>query len=353
MERGPVAEQQSENVTQPGAAWTWRAPVFILAGLAAATPWSNAPLALAGGIVLALLGATAFPSQGRKLSRWLIQGCIVLLGLRIDLGTLLSAAREGLALAVATIVGALAIGLLLGRLFRTDRETSVLVSSGTAICGGSAIVAVGAAIGASSSSMAIATGAVFVLNAVALFVFPPVGHALGLTDTQFGAWAGVAIHDMSSVAGAASDYGGEALTTANVVKLTRVLWILPVTLAASWWMGKAGAAHAPESGGGPAATPPAKAGRASAPWFILWFVVASCARSLASRSDWWTAEFAHRTDGLIRQAAAVGFQGALFLIGAGLSLAALRAVGWRALVQATLLWLLLAGATLLVVRSGS
>src|SRR5262245_3091329 len=113
----------------------WRPVVFVAAGLAAATPWSSAPLALAAGIVLALAGVTAFGAGARKLSRWLIQGCIVLLGLRIDLATLLTAARDGLLLAVATIVGALVLGVALGRLFKTERETSVLVSSGTAICG--------------------------------------------------------------------------------------------------------------------------------------------------------------------------------------------------------------------------
>jgi uncharacterized membrane protein YadS len=173
----------------------------FLAVSAACDTWASPPIALAAGIVLALLGVTAFEAWGKKASRWLIQACIVALGLRLDLGTLAHAAWDGLALAVGTILGAVVLGLLLGRLLKTGREISTLITGGTAICGGSAIAAIGSSIRASASGMAIATGAVFVLNAVALFAFPPVARALHLTDHQFGLWAGVAIHDISSVVG--------------------------------------------------------------------------------------------------------------------------------------------------------
>ncbi len=349
QDQGEGAHGGTARAGAKGPAPAWKVGVFLAVSAACATPWASPPIALAAGIVLALLGVTAFEAWGKKASRWLIQACIVALGLRLDLGTLAHAAWDGLALAVGTILGAVVLGLLLGRLLKTGREISTLITGGTAICGGSAIAAIGSSIRASASGMAIATGAVFVLNAVALFAFPPVARALHLTDHQFGLWAGVAIHDISSVVGAASAFdahlrtaGGagadaHALDTANVVKLTRVIWILPLALLAAWWEKRARAAEA-GAGGAEATTGTANA---PFPWFILFFLAASALRtfvpSLADVGD------------EIKFASGLGFQVALFLIGAALSPAALRKVGWRALVQAVLLWLALAGVTLLVV----
>lgn len=316
--------------------------LFLAAAAACTTPWASPPIALAAGIVLALLGITAFDKPGKKASRFLIQACIVALGLRLDLSTLAHAAWDGLALALCTIAGAVLIGLTLGRLLNTGREVSTLITGGTAICGGSAIAAIGSSIRATASSMAIATGVVFVLNAIALFAFPPIARALHLTDHQFGLWAGVAIHDMSSVAGAGAAYDdslraaslpAHALETANVVKLTRVIWILPLALLAAWWEKRSNAQGS--------ASPQAKSAPAPFPWFILFFVAASAIRTFTPQLD--------AASGVIKTASGLGFQLALFLIGAALSPAALRKVGWRALVQAVVLWLLLAGATLLVV----
>ena len=234
---------------------------------------------------------------------------------------------------------------MLGRLLGTGREISTLITSGTAICGGSAIAAVGSSIRASSSSMAIATGAVFVLNAVALFAFPPLARAIGLTDDQFGLWAGVAIHDISSVVGAAASFddaalaGGaesHALDVANVVKLTRVVWILPIALLAAWWDRRA---RATEGAAPVGANAPATGG--AFPWFILAFVGASAARTLIPSLG----DYSDR----IQVTAGLGFQLALFLIGAALAPSALRRVGWRALVQAVVLWVVLAGGTLAVI----
>jgi uncharacterized integral membrane protein (TIGR00698 family) len=219
-------------------------------------------------------------------------------------------------------------GLLLGRLFGAGREVSLLVSSGTAICGGSAIAAVGSAVGAASASMAVATGAIFVLNAVGLYLLPVIGHALEMTDAQFGTWAGIALHDISSVAGAGKAYNpgidASALETAMIVKLTRVLWILPIALLARWWWKRG----EEQSGGGAVAFP----------WFILLFLVASAVNTFVPRVE--------EVSGFVLKAAGAGFQGALFLIGAGISGQALAQVGWRALVTAVLLWVLVAGASL-------
>jgi uncharacterized membrane protein YadS len=288
------------------------------------------PLALALGVVTALTGLARFPEASRRASRLMMQTCIVLLGLRIDLGQLWREASSGFAFAAATIVGAFVVGFGLGRLLGIGREQTLLVSSGTAICGGSAIAAVGSAIKASSTSMAVATGAIFILNAAALALFPVIGRALSLTDVQYGTWVGVAVHDMASVAGAGAAYGGSAaLDTAMVVKLSRVVWILPCTLVATWLM-------AAPTGDGPSRT----ITRAAQP-FLVGFLLASLARtlvpSLAAHEAW------------IKQVATGGFGGAIFLIGTGLSAAALRSVGWRVLVQATVTWVTLATTTLLAI----
>lgn len=314
--------------------------------MACATPWLSPPLALALGIVLALLHLTAFPAHSKKLSRFLIQACVIALGLRMDLRQLLFAAAEGLLFAAATIIGAFALGLFLGKLLKTGRELSILLCSGTAICGGSAIAAVGTAISASASHMAVATASIFLLNAGALYLFPIIGHALHLSDVQFGTWAGVAIHDVSSVVGAASSYHAGAsatdsiaLDTANVVKLSRVLWIAPIAWAAAWWTRR----------GQPA--DPHRKSASAIPWFVLWFVVASAARTflppLFHLDDALVSAIAAKT----KLAAQIGFQIALFLIGTGLSPSAIKSVGWRAFAHAIILWMALAGASLLVVRT--
>lgn len=324
--------------------------VFLLGVCAAATPWLSPPLALTLGIVLALFSLTAFSGHAKKLSRFLIQACVIALGLRMDLRQLVSAALEGLIFAAATICGAFVLGMLLGKLLKTGKELSLLLCSGTAICGGSAIGAVGTAISASASNMAVATASIFLLNAAALYLFPVIGHALHLSDTQFGTWAGVAIHDVSSVVGAASSYHADAaaatsvaLDTANVVKLSRVLWIAPIAWAAAWWMHRDSAAQ------GIAADQPKR--KVPFPWFVLYFVLASALRTFLPPVLHLSDQLVLTITGQVKTVAQLGFQVALFLIGSGLSPAAIRSVGWRAFAQAILLWLTLAAASLLVVRS--
>lgn len=289
---------------------------------------------------MALTGMSAFPDLSKRASRLLIQVCVVLLGLRIDLNLLLEAARDGLLFAAGTIVTTFALGLLLGVWLKTGRQITLLITSGTAICGGSAIAAVGAAISATATEMAVATGAVFLLNAGALYLFPVIGHALELSDIQFGTWAGVAIHDVSSVVGAAATYhvgdstSTAALDTANIVKLSRVLWILPIATLAAWWSRRGG-------GPGDAAKPVGR--RAPVPWFILLFIAASAARTFVPGLE--------QVAEPVRIGAGLGFQLALFLIGAALSRKAIASVGWRALTQAVVLWAFIAVVSLLVVKA--
>lgn len=330
-----------------------RTALFLLSFAFAISPFSSPPIALGLGIALALLHLTAYEARGKALSRQLIQICVVLLGLRVDLHTVARAAADGVWLAIGTILGTLVLGALIGRALRIDREVTTLVSSGTAICGGSAIAAVGASIRAASSSIAVATGVVFILNAIALYAFPPLGHALHLTPQQFGTWCGVAIHDMSSVNGAAKQFAAGldatdanlALDTANVVKLTRVLWIAPIALGAGWWF-----ARAPQSAGSSTRAPNSSADsakprskRAPIPWFIAFFIAASALRTFVPE----IAQYQER----IALVAGIGFQAALFLIGAGMSIAAIRRVGWRALVLAAVLWIAVASVSLVVIRA--
>jgi len=329
----------------------WRQALFVAVALLVVWPWKLMPsplsrvaefitpqAALILGILLALAGLTAFEAQSKKVSRILIQVCVVLLGLRLDLRDMWAELTLGGLLAVATVFGALALGLLLGQLLKTGREVSLLVSSGTAICGGSAIAAVGSSIGATSSAMAVSTAAIFVLNAVGLFVLPMIGHHFGLTDQQFGAWAGISLHDIASVAGAGKAYsgvegGGAAADTAMIVKLTRVIWITPIALAARWWvMRDAARTGAPTT-------------NAPFPWFILGFLGASAVRTFVPEVKDYSPQVAI--------VAGHGFQLALFLIGAGLSVKALKTVGWRALVQAAVLWVIVSALSLWAVKATS
>jgi len=308
--------------------------VFVLAAIACVLPWCTPAYALGLGLLLALCGLVAWPDQSRRLSKLLIQVSVVLMGFGMDLGELARAGALGLVFAAGSIALTFALGALLGRWLGTAPRLTLLLSSGTAICGGSAIAAVGAATGAIGAEMSVAIATVFVLNGIALYAFPPLGHLLELGQVQFGTWAAVAIHDVSSVVGAASAYGDEALQVATAVKLARTLWIAPVALLAGWWWSRC--AETAASGGARRAL--------SFPWFVLWFVAAALLRSLVPA----VAEFAPDLTWLAKR----GMSLALFLIGSGLSLAALRAVGVRPLVLGASLWLIVSVLALAAVRAG-
>jgi uncharacterized integral membrane protein (TIGR00698 family) len=289
------------------------------------TPWASPGIALALGLAFALVTDNPYREAGTRYVKWLLQASVVLLGFGVDLAAVLRVGGQGLLFAAITIAGTFALGYALARLLGINLKTSLLISAGTAICGGSAIAAVGSAVDADKGEMSVAMGTVFLLNAVALYLFPPLGHALHLSQAQFGTWAGIAIHDVSSVAGAAAAYGDEALRTATIVKLSRVLWIVPVTLAAA------------------ALFPRAEAGRRRLPlpWFILGFLLASALGSLLPAL--------HPAVPLLVRVARTGFAITLFCIGAGLSRAALRQVGYKPLLQGVCLWFFIGSVALLAV----
>jgi len=303
---------------------------FIVAAAAALTPWVTAPLALLGGLAFALTWGTPFPAGVKRAQKWALQGAIVAMGAGMDLRAVLHTGASGLAQTALTLGGTLAAAWLLYRLFSTERTTSLLIGVGTAVCGGSAIAAVAPAVGAKSEQLSVSLMVVFVLNAVALFVFPPVGRALGLDPLAFGLWSALAIHDTSSVVGAALQFGGASAELATTVKLARALWIVPLTLLlAKVWRRE-----------------PAAAGRpAPLPWFIAAFVAVAAA--------------ATAVPGLHEPAQAVAAGGrqvlvlSLFLVGAQVSRQALKAVGPRPLVMGAALWVLVAAATLAAVELGA
>lgn len=288
-----------------------RIAAFVALVLFCLTPWCSPPLALALGLVLAL--TIGHPFRTSKLTKILLQLSVVGLGFGMNLQRVVEAGRTGLLFTIATIFGTLTIGYLIGRALRISTGTAHLISSGTAICGGSAIAAVGPVIGATDEEMSVSLGTVFILNAIALFAFPMIGRALSLTQTQFGVWAAIAIHDTSSVVGAAASYGAEALQIATTVKLTRALWIVPLTIGTALAFRR-------------------RSTRIAIPWFILFFLLAAVARtyvSAAPRVLW---------DILVRLAR-TGLTATLFLIGASLSRRSLAAVGVRPLILGVLLWI--------------
>ena len=240
--------------------------VFFLLIFACLTPYVSPPIALALGLFLAFTVGNPFPEQTRKTTKILLQISVVLLGFGMNLEAVVKAGKDGILFTLATIFGTLALGFLLGRFLKVEDKTSALISSGTAICGGSAIAAVAPAIHADSEEISVSLGTVFILNSVGLFVFPIIGRALDLTENQFGIWAAIAIHDTSSVVGAASRFGAEALQIATTVKLARALWIAPIALLFAFAYRSKNAQ---------------KKTRVAIPWFIFLFLLATVIRTYA------------------------------------------------------------------------
>jgi len=289
--------------------------IFLAIASCALTPWISPPLALTLGMGTALTIHNPFPHTSRSIANTLLQFCVILLGFGMDLAIVLQAGQKGALFAVFTIGVTFLLGRWLGKQFKIPAKASVLISAGTAICGGSAIAAVASVISAAEHEITIAMATIFLLNAAALYIFPIVGQALHLTSDQFGTWAGIAIHDISSVVGAASHFGTAALNTATAVKLSRALWIVPVSL------GFAFLSHRQTKG---------TAKLIQIPWFIAFFLFASLVRTFVPTIAGWSPILTHFSE--------TGLKLTLFLIGAGLSIEAVKAVGWQPIAQGVILW---------------
>ena len=302
--------------------------VFLLLdyvpGLSAYGAWVTPPVALFLGLTFALVCGQAHPKFNKKMSKYLLQYSVVGLGFGMNLHASLASGREGMEFTILSVFGTLLIGWVIGRkLLKVGRDTSYLISSGTAICGGSAIAAVGPVLRAKDSDMSVALGTIFVLNAIALFIFPIVGHALGMSQQDFGTWAAIAIHDTSSVVGAGAAYGEEALRVATTIKLTRALWIIPVAVLTSFIF-------------------KSKGQRVSIPWFIFFFILAMVFNTYVLGTSATGIAIGNGINDLARKMLTV----TLFFIGASLSRDVLRTVGLRPLVQGVLLWMVISLGTL-------
>ncbi|WP_321479356.1 putative sulfate exporter family transporter [uncultured Bacteroides sp.] len=290
-------------------------------GLSAYSSWLTPPVALFIGLLYALLCGQAHPKFNKKVSKYLLQYSVVALGFGMNLQASIASGRQGMEFTIISVLGTMLLGWFIGRkCLKVGRDTSYLISSGTAICGGSAIAAIGPVLRAKDSEMSVALGTIFILNAIALFIFPVIGHWLGMSQQDFGTWAAIAIHDTSSVVGAGAAYGEEALKIATTIKLTRALWIIPLALVTSVIF-------------------KSKGQKINIPWFIFFFLLAMIFNT-------------YLLDGVPQVGQAINHLGrkgltvTLFFIGASLSRDVLKAVGIKPLVQGVLLWLVISLSTL-------
>ena len=330
LKKLPVKTFSKKPQLSPEQKLLYRKIVFILGAGFCLTPWASPPVALILGIILALTHENPFHRISRPAAKYLLEASVIMLGFGMDLAVVLKAGASGALFAVGSITATFVLGYFLGQWLKIPIKASALISVGTAICGGSAIAAVSSVINAAESEISVAMGTVFVLNAVALFVFPALGHALHLTQAQFGTWSGVAIHDISSVVGAAEHYGQSALFTATAVKLSRALWIVPISLAASYLF-----RHQHAQSGQDVPHKP------EVPWFIGLFILASVARTFFPVIASWSP--------VLTPVSEVGLTLTLFLIGSGLSQRMLKAVGWKPMVQGVVLWLFISATSLGVI----
>ncbi len=282
--------------------------IFITISL---LPLVTAPIALFLGLLFALTNKNPFPNFNKLISRCLLQVSIVGLGFGMNVHESLKTGGNGIVFTIISVVSVMFIGVFIGKYFKIDKITSYLISSGTAICGGSAIAAVGPLTKADQNQISISLATIFILNAVGLFIFPLFGKLLDLTQHQFGVWAAIAIHDTSSVVGAATTYGKEALQVATTVKLTRALWIIPLSLATAMIFKN-------------------KDEKLQIPWFILLFIVAMLINSYFQLPKIFTSYIVYLSQRLLILT--------LFFIGAGLSRTSIAKVGIKPLLLALFLW---------------
>lgn len=297
--------------------------IFVLALILAATGLVSPPLALLGGLIYGFTAVHPFQVESKHLAKFLLQASVVALGFGMNLHQVLQAGRSGFLYTAVSITAVMLLGLGFGYLLHVGKTSAFLISAGTAICGGSAIAAVGPIADASEEEMAVSLGTVFILNSVALFLFPVVGYALHMTQAQFGLWSALAIHDTSSVVGATAKYGASALAIGTTIKLARALWIVPLSIVT-------------------AITLKSKA-RIQWPWFILFFCFATLLNTLLPSFN--------PAFGFLNHAGKIGLTVTLFLIGTGLNKETLQRVGARPLLQGLTLWIVVGAGTLALILS--
>lgn len=289
--------------------------IYILLVTSCCTPYVSPPIALFSGLILALTIGAPFSNINKFISKYLLQISVVGLGFGMNLLDSVKAGSDGMFFTLFSVVSVLFIGIMVGKWLGISKIPSFLIASGTAICGGSAIAAVGPIAKADECEMSVSLATIFVLNAIALFLFPVLGHWLDLSQHQFGMWAAIAIHDTSSVVGAGATFGEEALKVATTVKLTRALWIIPLSVFTSIYF-------------------KSKGDKVFIPWFIFLFILAMVMNTYLNIPKTLT----HGIVAISRQCLTI----TLFFIGAGLSRATLKSVGVRPLVLGLTLWIFIA-----------
>jgi len=295
--------------------------LFFAGIILAASGFVSPPFALLGGLIYGLTLVHPFHVESKSLSKFLLQASVVALGFGMNLHEVLRAGQSGFVYTALSITGAMLLGLGLGYLIHVQKKASFLISAGTAICGGSAIAAVGPIAEANEEEMAVSLGTVFILNSVALFLFPVIGLALHMSQTQFGLWAALAIHDTSSVVGATAKYGAAALAVGTTIKLARALWIVPLSAVTAIFL-------------------KSKA-KIQWPWFILLFCLAALLNTLLPTYS--------GTFGAMSHLGKIGLTVTLFLIGTGLNKKTLAKVGVRPLLQGLILWVIVGSTTLALI----
>lgn len=296
---------------------------LLFISLLIASAFFSPAIALFCGIVYSLAFKNPYPKFSKKTSKYLLQTAVVGLGFGMNLHKSLEAGRDGMLFTIVSVTGVMVIGYFLGRWMKISPKLTHLVSSGTAICGGSAIAAVSPVVGANENETSMSLAIIFTLNAIALFIFPPIGHALGLTQEQFGLWSAIAIHDTSSVVGASAIYGTQALTIATTVKLTRALWIIPLSLISMFFFRKKGSKNI------------------HIPWFIFLFIGAMVANTYLNLPEGLLQFFSIASHKML--------SATLFLIGSTLSVSTIKSVGVKPVLLGITLWILISCVTLFVI----
>jgi uncharacterized integral membrane protein (TIGR00698 family) len=296
--------------------------IFLLLLVFCLSPWISPPLALLLGLVVAQFIGHPYLHLNHKATHLLLQISVVGLGFGMNAATALRAGKEGFVFTISAIAVTLILGFLLGKLFRINRKTGYLISAGTAICGGSAIAAISPVIKAEEKQISVAVGTIFILNSVALVIFPFIGKQLHLSQSQFGIWCAIAIHDTSSVVGAAAKFGSLSLETATTVKLARALWIIPIAFLSAILFRN-------------------REAKVKIPWFIGLFVVAILLNSYLP--------FVHQISPYLVNLSKAGLTVTLFLIGCGLSKKTLVSVGIKPGLQGVILWMFIATASLVAI----
>jgi uncharacterized integral membrane protein (TIGR00698 family) len=308
--------------------------VFFLGLLLAGSGLVSPPVALVGGVAFGFLLVHPYRTEASTMAKLLLQVSVILLGFGMNLNQVIHAGKSGFFYTAISISSAVVLGLLLGKILRVGGKASYLITLGTSICGGSAIAAIAPILDANEEEISVSMGTVFLLNSVALILFPLIGWWLHLSQNQFGLWAALAIHDTSSVVGAAAKYGPQALAVGATVKLARALWIVPVSLVTAAYVGRT----QPENGAS------LRRAKVKVPWFIFLFVGASVLSTYLPR---FTASF--RDLNLLGKS---GLTATLFLIGTSLSKTTLKAVGMKPLLQGVILWVIVGTASLIAIFNG-